>query len=82
MIRIKINSSLSFLMSINKIIKICLLGRGHDEGKEVIWFFQFGSKNIMAFSLWKELSNYLLEKKLLKSGQKSSFHGNECIRRS
>lgn len=40
------------------------------------------NKNIMTFSLWKELSSYLLEKKLIKSGQKSSFHGNQCIRRS
>lgn len=45
-------------------IKIWLLGGGRYELKEIIWFFQFGSKNIMTFSLRKELSNYLLEKKI------------------
>lgn len=59
---IQINSRFSFLLTVNKMIKIWLLGGGHYELKEIIGFFQFCSKNIMTFSLWKELSNYLLEK--------------------
>lgn len=56
-----------------------LLGRDHYELKETIWSFQFGNKYIMTFSLWKELSNYLLEKNWSNQARRAASMATDAL---